>query len=318
MATNTTSTELSGTPFHEDWWLAAATRNEYQEVTVGNGVNVIGRLPFVIRKRAGFTELRMPPFTHILGPLVQSSLGKSQTQMLRRVSIIRELIDKLPRHSYFKQALDSEIIDGLAFQDRGFSVRPHYTFEIDCRICLDDIWAAMHFKVRQHIRRAEERFCVIPVTESYEFVRFYLDNLERRGFSSNVNFDVFAEVFLQARAHDAGEILSACWPEGKSTAMIYLVWGRSTMYYLMSTRASDAGDNGSINLLIWSAIKHAHRRGLVLDLDGVTTTGTARFLSGFGGRPKARMIVERSSLAYGAIQDMRRWFIKDRRYKTFT
>ena len=88
----------------------------------------------------------------------------------------------------------------------------------------------------------------------------------------------------------------------------------------MMSAASQMSSNaaGSVNLLIWSAIQHARQRGLTLDLDGVITSGTARFLNGFGGRPKARLIVERSALAYGAIQDIRAWFNKSRRYDTFT
>jgi hypothetical protein len=84
--------------------------------------------------------------------------------------------------------------------------------------------------------------------------------------------------------------------------MVFLVWGHGIMYYLLSTRAAEADDNGSISLLIWIAIQHAHRRGLLLDLDGVSTSGTARFLSGFGGQIKVRLIVQKSSPVYSFLQ----------------
>jgi hypothetical protein len=61
-----------------------------------------------------------------------------------------------------------------------------------------------------------------------------------------------------------------------------------------------------MNLLIWSAMKRAHDRGLVFDLDGVSTSGTARFLSGFGGLPKQRLIVQRAGLSYGVMQYAKR------------
>jgi hypothetical protein len=306
------------TLFHENWWLAAATGNDYKEVTVDNGFAVVGTLPFVIQKRGGFTELRMPPFTHVLGPLVKCDVGKYQTKLQRRLSIINDLISKLPKHDYFRQSLDSHAIDALAFQEHGFRIRPHYTFEIDCSLSLDETWKSMNFKVRQHIRRAEERFRILPITDSEHFEHFYLKNMTARGLQNRINFRTFSDLHVETQKNGAGIILSACWPDGRPTAMVFLVWGHRKMYYLMSTRASDAGDNGSINLLIWSAIQQARQRGLTLDLDGVTTSGTARFLNGFGGRPKARLIVERSAFAYGAIQDIRKWFNKGRRYGTFT
>jgi hypothetical protein len=242
----------------------------------------------------------MPPFTHVLGPVVDPGAGKPQTQLLRRLSIIRDLIDRLPSLDFFFQFLDSSVADGLAFQDRGFHVSPQYTFEIDCREDLENLWSAMHFKTRQHIRRGE--VCVTSVDDPDDFKHFYLDNLKKSGLTSVFGWATFPEVFLQSRARDSGEILSARWPDGRPAAMVYLVWGYGKMYYLMSTRAKDTGDNGSINLLIWSAMKRAHERGLLFDLDGVTTPGTARFLSGFNGSPKLRMIVRRTRPAFGAMQ----------------
>ena len=91
--------------------------------------------------------------------------------------------------------------------------------------------------------------------------------------------------------------------------MIYIVWGYGTMYYLLSSRAADSDDNGSINLLIWTAIKRANERGLLLDLDGVISSGTARFLSGFGGRLKARWIARRTRLRYTILQLAKRRII---------
>ena len=127
-----------------------------------------------------------------------------------------------------------------------------------------------------------------------------------------MRFAVFAALFTESRLRNNGEILSARWPDGRPAAMVYLVWGHGTMYYLLSTRAADAGDNGSVNLLIWSAIRRAHARGLVFDLDGVSSSGTARFLGGFGGRLEMRLIARRSSAIYGALQDLKRHMIGSR------
>ncbi|ARN83649.1 hypothetical protein B1812_13860 [Methylocystis bryophila] len=262
----------------------------------------------------------MPPFTHVLGPVIDAGVGKPQTQLLRRLSIIRELIDQLPAFDFFHQAFPTSAADGLAFQEQGFDLKPQYTFEIDCRHDEKTLWGAMHFKTRQHIRRAEEKFTVSNVDDPNVFIDFYLDNLRKRHVASHTDFANFPELFRQSRARDSGMILSARWPDGTPAAMVYLVWGHGRMYYLLSTRAANIGDNGSINLLIWSAIKHANSRSLVFDLDGVSTSGTARFLSCFGGSPKLRMIVSRAGLAYGAVRHARRvllWF-PERETSNFT
>lgn len=292
--------------FHQHWWLAAVTQGQYGEVSVSSNDRVIGRLPYVTRKRMGFTLLGMPPFTHILGPTVDAGGGKPQTQLLRRMSIIRDLIDQLPPHDSFNQSLGDANIDALAFQACGFQIRPQYTFEIDCRANPPDIWNAMHSKTRQHIRRAEEKLSVVSVEDPDEFVRFYRDNLREQKRSSFLPLDVFPSLFAESRIRGCGEVLSANWPNGKSAAMTFLVWDHSKMFYLLSTRARDEGDNGSVNLLLWAAINRAHARGLVFDLDGVSTSGTVRFLSGFGGQPKIRMLVQRSRSRYNMFD----YFVK--------
>lgn len=274
----------------------------------------------MLRKKMGFVECRMPWLTHVLGPVVDAGAGKSQTQLWRRLSIVRELIDQLPPFDFFMHAFDCSISDGLAFQDRGFHLSPQYTFVIDCRGEIEALWNGMHSKTRQHVRRAEEKFTVETVEDPNEFVQFYLRNLRKKGAKSSINLDVFEDLFVQSRIRDSGEILSARWPDGRAAAMTYIAWGHGRMYYLLSSRAADAGDNGSVNLLIWSAMLRANRRGLQLDLDGVSTSGTARFLSGFNGSPSLRMVVRRTGLKYSALQFAKRQLFgfPDRKTVTFT
>jgi lipid II:glycine glycyltransferase (peptidoglycan interpeptide bridge formation enzyme) len=297
--------------FHEHWWLAAATGGRFSEVEVKQGDYLAGRLPFVIVKKRGFRTLCMPPFTHLLGPLVNSSDGKLQTRMMNRLSTVRSLIDQLPAFDFFKQSIDPStddglaLIDGLAFQDRGFQVSHQYTFQIDCRDDLESLMAGMHFKVRQHIRRAEEKCKIATIDDPQIFIEFYSENLRKTNRTSYMTFDRFPILFSECRARNCGVILAALLPSGVPVAMTYLVWGGGIMYYLMTTRAPDVPDNGSVNLLIWSAMKRAHELGLLFDLDGVTTSGTARFLSGFGGTVKTRLTVTASRPLFNVVESLK-------------
>jgi Acetyltransferase (GNAT) domain len=297
--------------FHEPWWLSAATNGRYEEVVVEQGGKIVGRLPFLPTQRGPFRLSRMPPFTHLLGPLVDAGVGKPQTRLNRRLSVTRALIDQLPPLTHFEQQLDPSIddglaiADGLAFQDRGFDVAHRYTFTIDCRQALPLLWDAMHFKTRQHIRRAEEKYTLQAMDDPDVFAQAYLRNIQAIGRTNWMQFERFPALFAECRARNCGQILAACGPGGVPVAMVYLVWSRTTMYYLLSTRHGDPSDNGSINMLLWSAVKHGHERGLVFDLDGVYSSGAARFLSGFGGQIKTRLLISRSRAVYGAWQSLK-------------
>src|SRR5215813_10729320 len=118
--------------FHEYWWLEAVTAGHFSEVEVRQGDCPIGRLPFVVTRRRGLRRLGMPDFTHLLGPIVDSRDGKTQTRMTNRLSAVEALISQLPPFDFFKQvinpALDDglALIDGLAFQRHGFQVGHQY------------------------------------------------------------------------------------------------------------------------------------------------------------------------------------------------
>ena len=303
--------------FHEPWWLSAATGGRYEELVIKQGDDIVGRLHYVRTRLGPFHILRMPRFTHLLGPVVDAGTGKPQTRLIRRLSITRALIDQLPPHSHFRHCLDPSlddglaIADGLAFQDRGFTVTPQYTFQINCRKSSEELWTAMHFKTRQHVRRAEEKYVVRSVDDPHHFIKFYLRNIQASGRSNQLDFKDFPTLFSECRSRKRGEILSALAPDGSPVAMTYLVWSDRIMYYLLSTRAPDEGASGSVNFLIWHAMKQAGQLGLVFDLDGVYTSGAARFLSGFGGEIKTRLVIQRSRMPFRALQSLKQQYFED-------
>jgi hypothetical protein len=303
--------------FHEPWWLSAVTDGRFQESVVKQGSDVVGRLPYVLANRGPFRMVRMPPFTHMLGPVVDAGAGKPQTRLIRRLSVIRSLIDQLPSHSYFHQHLDPTLdgglanADGLAFQERQFTVAPQYTFEVDCRRDLDDIWAALYLKTRQHIRRAEGKYQVRSVDDPKYFTDFYLKSVKARGRANQIEFKHFSALFSECRARESGAILGAFDHDGVPVAMTFLVWGHGIMYYLLSMRCFGSIDYGSVSLLLWSAIKEANRMGLVLDLDGVYSSGTARFLSNFSGQIKTRLMIRRSRMPFRALQYLKRQYTQN-------
>jgi hypothetical protein len=294
--------------FHEPWWLSAATGGQFEEAVVKQGDDLVGRLPYVVKRRGPFHCVRMPPFTHVLGPAIEAGDGKPQTRLQRRITITRSLLDQLPPNSYFHQHLDPSLddglamADGLAFQECKFEVTHQYTFEVDCRKSLTELSAGLNLKTRQHIRRAEKEYSVRSVDDPKSFIDFYLKNVQVRGRKNRIDFEHFSALFAESRARESGVILGAFDHTDVPVGMTYLVWGHGKMYYLLSTRSLDTADSGAVSLLIWNAMKQAHEMDLVLDLDGVYSSGSARFLGNFGGHMTTRFLIRRSRALYGALQ----------------
>ena len=232
---------LSYSIFQEPWWLSAVTGDRYEEVTVARGNEVVGRFPFIVIQRGPFRISPLPAFTHMLGPAILPSVGKPQTQLARRISTTLDLIDQLPSFAFFKQIFDPSIdgdlamADGLAFQSRGFLTTAQYTFQIDCRNDPASIWDGMHTTVRQHIRRAKERYSVGVVEDPDRFVHFYVRNIQKSDRENRTNFSQFSTLFSACQSRMSGLILGAFDRDGAPAAMVFLVWGHGVMYYLLST-----------------------------------------------------------------------------------
>ena len=121
---------LIPTIFHEPWWLEAATAGQIEEVTVESGGRTVGRLPFVRKKKLGLVSCVLPEVTPFLGPAVDEGSGGMVSRTLRRHQVTRDLIEKLPAFNNFFQLLHRDVPDALPFLQHGFTVEPHFTFEV--------------------------------------------------------------------------------------------------------------------------------------------------------------------------------------------
>jgi hypothetical protein len=287
---------LAPTIFHEPWWLTLVSNGTYREAEVRSGDRIVGRLPYVSSRRFGMTLLNMPMFTHFLGPAIDDGIGNDTTRFLSRLSIVKELVRQLPpaAHVYVKH--HRGVADTIGFQALGFSTDVQFTREIAPKPHAQ-LWSQMRDKTRNVIRRADERYTIVDRIDPREFSHLYAHNLAAK------NVDNYYDLALCERLIDAcvrrgvGRVLGARDADGSLKAATFTVWDAGVEYYLMSTRASGAG-NGAVSLLVWQAMKDAAMRNVIFDFDGFKESGDAQFFSGFGGTIAPRYVSYRNSRAF--------------------
>ena len=289
---------LTPTVFHETWWLQAASRGTIREATVSSGGRVIGRMPYVLtRKASGHLAVTAPEMTPELGPaLLADRIAESDTHAVKRFNVTAELLAQLPRasHTYFE--LHRHVLDTMAFQAARFQCQVRFAVEIPARPPTL-LWRQMRDKTRNVIRRAEERLSVEETLDVEAFVRFYDRNIQDRTRVNQHKRDVFSALVQQSLARTAGRVLTAVDEGGSPQAAIFTVWDRQTEYYLLSTRTA-ASPNGAVSLLLWTAIQNASAAGRLFDFMGFHTAPMMNFFTGFGGSLKPRYMVAHSSLDY--------------------
>jgi hypothetical protein len=291
---------IAPTVFHQGWWLDAASAGQYHEITVESGGRIVGRFPFVLRRAGRLrTVCGMPELTHFLGPAVDDGTGAGCNRAVKRLEITRRLLDKLPKTSGFWHKMHLGTPDMLAFQERAYDISVQFTYEI-LPAPESILWKSMRDKTRNVVRRAEEQFCLSEVHDPAEFIHPYNANLTSRGDRNIYNNATIGRLFIEARKHRQGKILAARRPDGSIAAAIFYVWDSRVTYYLMSTRANDAG-NGAVSLLIWKAICESSSHERMFDFDGIGAHGATHFFSGFGGRVATRFVASKFSPAHTVI-----------------
>lgn len=295
---------LTPTVFHEPWWLDLATKGTVKYVEVIEGGRVVGRMPYMVSSRFGISSSNMPTLTHFLGPGINDGTGSMPNRFIKRHSIARELIKKLPPLSAFRQKMHRDVTDTLSFQAEGFNVGAQFTFEIH-PAPETVLWRAMRDKTRNVIRRAEEALTVEVSLDPDIYFDLTMKNLNAVNAESNIDLAVCRQIVVKALDLGRGCIWVARDKNGEAKSAIFCAWDSKACYYIMSTRASDSG-NGAIPLLLWHAIKFAASKGLLFDFDGIGSAGAVLLYAGFGGSVTPRYIVGRSTLTYKMLRQIRR------------
>jgi len=289
-ATSLKISSLIPTVFHEPWWLEIVGCDV---VEVESGGKTIGRLPYLLSRRMGFTYIATPPITHFLGPAIDEGEGNVNTRFLKRRSITRDLIDKLPAVSLVKIKCHRGIKDAIAFQEENFKVSVQFTCEVH-PASEEVLWRGMRDKTRNVVRRSQETLLTDRPAEVEEFLGFYQKNLDARDLRSHLDLTICKKLIVSSVDRGCGKIYTARKQGGTIAAAIFCVWDAQCAYYLMATDDRES-HNGAISLLIWEAVKDATQRNIIFDFDGLHNRGSALLYGGFSANMQPRFVANRSS-----------------------
>jgi hypothetical protein len=284
---------LVPTVFHEDWWLEAATGGSYTIAEATANGRIVGRLPFMVRRRFGIHGIWTPPLTHFLGPGIDDGNGSENTRLHRRLEITKELIRKLPRSSWQCIRCHGGIPDVIAFQELSFKTYAQFTHEIASGQA-QELWQKMRDKTRNVIRKAEEQFTVTEIHDAEEFIRVYEAHLCSRRVRNTLDLSAARRLLQGALERNRGRIVAAHNAQKEIVAANFCAWDARASFYVACTRGADAG-NGASSLLLWDAIQHAAASGLIFDFAGMGTRGSVLHYSGFGATISTRFVAVRAT-----------------------
>jgi hypothetical protein len=280
--------------FEQPWWLEATAPGQWGESVVKRGDEVVGRLPYAVKKRLGVTVLSHPVLTPTLGPWLRSTPGKYVKQLEDEKHLMAELIEQLPPFHVFQQNFSPAVTNWLPFYWAGFEATPRYTYRIPDITDVDRVWDDCAHNVRRHVRKAAKELSLRTDLGVDVLVELNHQIFQRQGLRMAYSAEFMHRLDRACAAHDARTLLFAVDARERVHAAAFLVHDTDVTYLLTSGVDTELRSSGAQSLLVWEAIRHAAARSRSFDFAGSMIESVERFNRGFGARQYPYLSVRRT------------------------
>lgn len=297
--------------FMMPWWLDAVCAGKEWDVLLAEDENgeIIGALPYLLRKRAWLRYIIMPQQTPVGGIWVTPEITADRWKTAEVCRQLKEQLDSLKLAYYYQQYLPGSLCVN-AMKALGFTAKERITYRVEDLSNLDGVIANFSKNKRRQLQKAlslhAERNMDIE-----DFYRFHCQCLASR--KRKISYSREFLLVLERKAKRAGqcEILSICNADGKVYAAAFLVWDKNYMYYLIPAYEPTHGDTGAGALLVLEAMKRAREKHVMFDFEGSMNRGTAKHYKQFGSTPTTYFAVEKY---YKPLFRLAVWFQKIREW----
>lgn len=274
--------------FSQAWWLDAVAGDAWDVCLVENGQEILASMPYVTKKRYGFTLLSDPPLTQNLGPWLKPSQAKYSKMLSQQNDRMEALIDQLPKYDYFNHNWHYSQTNWLPFYWRGFKQTTRYTYVIEDMSNIDNVWSDLRENIRWDIRKAENkaRLTVKTNLPIEDFIALNEKTFSRQGITMPYTKRFVKELAENAKARNQCQWFIGQDEAGQNHASVLIIWDDQSAYYLMGGGNPDLRTSGATSLCMWEAIKFASTVTKKFDFEGSMIEPIERFFRGFGAVQK--------------------------------
>ena len=279
--------------FMMPWWLDAVCAGKEWNVLLAEDEKgeIIGAMPYLLRKRAWFKYIVMPQMSQIGGIWVTPEITADRWKTAEVCRVLKEQLDKMRLAYYYQQYLPGSLCVN-AMRALGFKVRERVTYRMEDLSDMDNVIANFSKNKRRQLQKAMSLHAVHTM-DVEEFYRFHCQCLAARKRQISYSREFLLVLERKARRLGQCEILSICNTDREPYAAAFLVWDKNYMYYLIPAYNPAFGDSGASALLALEAMKMAREKHLLFDFEGSMDRGTAKHYQQFGSTPVTYFSVEK-------------------------
>lgn len=279
--------------FLEPYYLdAVCGPAHWSAVLAYRGSEVVGALPFFLKKKWHWQYVAMPPLCRFLGPY----LLPEYREVRREMPLLRALVADLPPLAAFEQDFHYGAANWLPFYWAGFRQTTRYSYTV----ALTDL-AALRANLAPDYRnnklpKAAARVAIRRDGDLRQFYEVHNRSFERQRLRTPFSFTLLERLDQTLTAAGRREIFSAIDRDTEDPhAVAYVIWDRHSAYYLLAGEDPALRSSGAGILLAWEAMRFAleELRVPTFDFLGSMLPPIERVRRQLGGQPQPYFRVQR-------------------------
>jgi len=291
--------------FMMPWWMDAVCAGKEWDVLLAEDEsgNIIGAMPYLLRKRAWFKYIIMPQQTQVGGVWVAPEVTGDKWRTAEVCRQLKEQLDTMNLAFYYQQYMPGSLcVD--AMRGLGFKTHERVTYRVEDLSNLDAVIESFSKNKKRQLQKALSLHAERKM-EVEDFYRFHTHCMAARKRKLSYSREFLLVLERKARRYGQCEILSICDADGMPYAAAFLVWDQHYLYYLIPTFDPAFQDSGASALLVLEAMKLAREKHVRFDFEGSMDRGTANHYKQFGSTPFTYYSVEKY---YKPIFRVALWF----------
>ena len=279
--------------FMMPWWLDAVCAGKEWDVLLAENEagEIIGAMPYLLRKRAWLKYIVMPQMSQIGGIWVTPEVTADRWKTAEVCRVLKEQLDKMGLAYYYQQYLPGSLcVD--AMRALGFKTKERVTYRMEDLSNMDDVIAKFSKNKRRQLQKALS-LQADRTMDIEDFYRFHCQCLAARKRQISYTREFLLVLERKAKRLGQCQILSVRNADGEPYAAAFLVWDKNYMYYLIPAYNPAFGESGASALLVLEAMKMAREKHLLFDFEGSMDRGIAKHYKQFGSIPVTYFSVEK-------------------------
>lgn len=268
--------------FSQAWWLDSVSEDLWDVCLFERNGQILGSMPFVMKKKLGFTLLTHPPLTQNLGPWIKPQDGKYSKILGAQKDILEELINELPDFHYLNQNWHYLQKNWLPFYWNGFKQTTRYTYVFNDLSDINSIVANFEHSKRKNINKSEQIIKIVFDISAEEFYDNHRLTLSKQGETISYPYEIFKKIYDNGYSRNNAKTIAAYDSNGNLHAALFIVWDQMSAYNLISTIDPDYRVYGAASLLVREALVHCSNYVDKFDFEGSMIESVERSFRQFG------------------------------------